>query len=172
MLPHSSVLGVADDTGKTTIDIDRVTIGRSNTNNGIGLISGDNNYVTTGTKADIFGSNNVVRNNVNLVTVSNPYNNVAILGGNNNTINSEVTSSVIIASDNSEIGLSTKNVAIVGGVGNKITDDVENSVVIGGDNMTVRQSNVVKMGGIFMSGTNYIGAGRGDVLNRFPVGIS
>lgn len=154
--------------GKTTIDIDRVTIGRSNTNNGIGLISGDNNYVTTGTKADIFGSNNVVRNNVNLGTVSNPYNNVAILGGNNNTINSEVTSSVIIASDNSEIGLSTKNVVIVGGIGNKITDNVENSVVIGGYNMTVRQSNVVKMGGIFMSGTNYIGAGRGDVLNRFP----
>lgn len=156
--------------GIISIDRDRVTIGNGNTLNGDGVISGNNNYVPIGVKADIFGNNNIISSNPisSTSSVIREFNNVGIFAGNNNIIRFDSISSAIIASDNSEIGLLSKNSAIIGGNNNKVADNIENSVVIGGSGEIVRQSNMVKMGGILMSATNFVGAGRGEVLNRFP----
>lgn len=154
----------------TSIDRDKVTIGNNNTNNGPGVVSGNINYVPIGVKADVFGNFNIIQSNPIFSTSSviNDFNNVGIFVGNNNIIQADSKSSVIIASDFSTIGLNTNRVAIVGGFNNKIADNVENSIVIGGNGEIVRQSNMVKMGGVLMSATNFVGAGRGEVLNRFP----
>jgi hypothetical protein len=155
---------------KPVIDRDRATFGINNTNNGSGVISGIVNYIPAGIKADVFGNNNTIQGNPTFATASAPttFNNVGIFVGDNNTIQADSKSSVIIASDFSTIGLNVNRVAIIGGVNNKIANNVENSVIIGGNGEVVRQSNMVKMGGVLMSATNYVGAGRGEVLNRFP----
>jgi hypothetical protein len=155
---------------RTSIDRDKVIVGLNNTNNGPGVISGNNNYVPIGVKADVFGNFNIIQSNPIFSTSSviSEFNSVGVFGGNNNILRMGSTSSVIIASDFSEIGLNNKNVALIGGRNNKTADNIENSVIIGGSGEVVRQSNMVKMGGTLMSATNFIGAGRGEVLNRFP----
>jgi hypothetical protein len=149
---------------------DILTIGNGNIISGEGVVIGNGNVVSIATRVNIFGSNNTIENNPNFFTssviTSQP--NIGIFGGSNNIIRMGSNSAVILGADFSEIGLNVTKSAIVGGTNNKIIDNVENGVIIGGSGEVLRQSNMVKLGGTLMSATNFVGAGRDEVLNRFP----
>jgi hypothetical protein len=149
---------------------DILTIGNGNAISGEGVVSGSNNIVSVGTRVNIFGDKNIIQNNPNFFTFSTITSlpNVGIFGGSNNIIRMGSNSAVILGADFSEIGLNVTKSAIVGGTNNKIVDNIENGVIIGGSGEVLRQSNMVKLGGTLMSSTNFVGAGRDEVLNRFP----
>lgn len=149
----------------------RSIVGDNNTHNGTGIISGDDNYVSIGVKADIFGDRNTIESNPIYSTASSitgTFNNVGVFGGNDNLIKTSAENAMIISSNNSVIGSGTDNVSIIGGNYNTIEAGVNNSMIIGGQGEVVRESNVVKFGGISISATNFIGAGRGEILGLFP----
>jgi hypothetical protein len=102
--------------------------------------------------------------------------NVSIVGNDNKSQNNN---SLIVGDNNESFG---KNTAIVG-LGNNLVGDKsvilggsnnklvgENSVLIGGSGASLKGNNIVKIGGRFITGTNFVSAGRDIVLNKFPTG--
>jgi len=137
-----------------------ILVGKGNTSREIGgvFIFGDSNEMGYFTNGFIYGDDNRIGANSFLS---------AVVGGNNHYIVSS-NNAVILGGENNFIGKSATNSVVIGGAGNKIDLNIKNSVVIGGVNNTLRESDRVMIGQPMIKVSNFVGAGRDEVLSAFP----
>lgn len=147
-LPYSGKLS-----NGSVVGINNVVYDTSNV-----FVFGDRNKVGRLTNGFIFGSNNTIEAKSFLS---------AVLGGSDNFIFG-AENSVILGGNNNEIGKNTTNSVIIGGSNNKIEGNVENSVIIGGNDVTLRESGRILISRPMILVSNFISAGRDEVLNAFP----
>lgn len=113
-------------------------------------------YNTINGVSGVIGSNNIVdRVDGGLVV------------GDDNYMAPNVEGSFIVGKGN-KIEQYGENSVIIGGENNKIGPSQKNAVLIGGDNGLLEESDRIKFNAIVLDATNYITAGRNEVLNRFP----
>jgi hypothetical protein len=93
----------------------------------------------------------------------------ALVLGDDNYVGPNVSSGMIVGSEN-KINANSKNSAILGGNKNTIGAGASNAILIGGDNGVLTESDRIKFGAIVIDGTNFISAGRNEVLNEYPEG--
>jgi hypothetical protein len=79
-------------------------------------------------------------------------------------------SGTFISGEGHKVPINVKNSSIVGGKNNEITPGVENGLILGGENLKLTQNNTIMFGSIIIGPTNYISAGRDEVLNPFATG--
>ena len=87
--------------------------------------------------------------------------------GDENYMGPNVEGSIIVGKAH-RVEQYVENSAIIGGENNRIGASQKNAVLIGGENGVLDESDRIKFNAIVIDPTNYITAGRNEVLDRFP----
>ena len=129
--------------GKRPIDYTSIDLGGNGKKPTIGIVAGTKNNISSSGTGIVLGDGNYVAPDAD---------------------------QYFIQGKNNQVGHKSNNVVIIGGENNSIAPGVNNAVIIGGNGIVNNQSDTVMIGGTLLSGTNFLSAGRDEVLNKYPTG--